>query len=340
MHYPIALLKSQPSPNMAYRVLTRHPWFYADEIQNLRELGINHPPGSIVSVQTADGKCLGYGTFNRAPRIAIRLIGSKLEIQNLIEGALKLRRPEDGQLINGDGDCLPGLFVEKKSENIVTAKATTFGAMQWLSTAKAVLESRNFQVITDKQPFRKERSNEEFEMKNLEIAKKFVCMQKVSNSLEVGTSPDFSTRLKKQFPGAQVTFVSTTRIEDSSILQVATSEPLQELQSMAEAGLSFPLVICRPPQPARDFRLTFKKISPWAAASLRLVSKGGRLVLTCAVAGDRTHDAVDFVMRASKEARRRVVIEMKIRGVSEDAPSLTVLNDENVLVTVVCRVLN
>jgi 23S rRNA (cytosine1962-C5)-methyltransferase len=115
-------------------VLRRHPWIFSGAIQK-KDPDI--APGEIVSVCSSNGRHLGYGYYNRATPIAVRLLsfGSKKVdeeyLRRLIGEAIDkrtgnslLRHSDSCRLIFSEGDNLPGLIVDAYGRHLVLQSAT------------------------------------------------------------------------------------------------------------------------------------------------------------------------------------------------------------------------
>ena len=118
-----------------------HPWIFAGAIAQLDPA---LPPGSIVRVEAADGEFLGVGAANPRCAIAVRLLSRCDEtidhafVQRRVTAALALRSqtiPPDTdayRCINGEGDFLPGIVVDRYGDVLV---------LQCLTTGATVLHS-------------------------------------------------------------------------------------------------------------------------------------------------------------------------------------------------------
>lgn len=102
------------------RVLSGHPWIYANEVSSIEG---KDRQGSIAEVVDSLGKTVGYGYINHASKILVRML-SRTPIEDekefftqRIRGA-KLRRESIGYSDNyravfGESDLLPALIVDK-----------------------------------------------------------------------------------------------------------------------------------------------------------------------------------------------------------------------------------
>jgi 23S rRNA (cytosine1962-C5)-methyltransferase len=131
---PVADLHLAPSKDRP--VLSGHPWVFSGAI---RDLDPNLEPGSIVRVRAASGELLGTGYANPRCTIAVRMLTRGDEpvdaglIAARVAAALDLRRRLVGadttacRLINGEGDGLPGLLVDRYDDALVV-QCLTAGA--------------------------------------------------------------------------------------------------------------------------------------------------------------------------------------------------------------------
>lgn len=114
-------------------VLGFHPWIFSGSIDFIDD---NFEAGDIVRVHSASGNFLGLGYLNPHSEIAIRMLtfqdkkidGNFFRIR--IEEALRLRSGLEAQgtnayrLINGEGDFLPGLVVDRYDSYLVVQSLT------------------------------------------------------------------------------------------------------------------------------------------------------------------------------------------------------------------------
>ena len=123
-----------------------HPWVFSGAIKDLDPAA---DPGSIVRVRAADGSFLGIGYVNPRCTIAVRMLTRADEpidaafIQRRVAAALALRRTVVGsdtsayRLINGEGDGLPGMVVDRYGA-VLVLQCLTAGAERlkpWLLDA-------------------------------------------------------------------------------------------------------------------------------------------------------------------------------------------------------------
>jgi 23S rRNA (cytosine1962-C5)-methyltransferase len=161
-----------------------NPWIFSQAIDRIEPAGVTPAPsdfgfrtgsaplslrgdkaaceaGALVTVHDASGALLGMGYCNPATTIAIRMIawGEAPAIEELVarrlKGALELRRrlirddTNAYRLVNGDGDGLSGVVVDRFGDvlvvQILTAgadrmRATIVGALNDLLHPRAILE--------------------------------------------------------------------------------------------------------------------------------------------------------------------------------------------------------
>ena len=100
-----------------------HPWIYSNEVV-LNAAAKALPPGSLVTVRTAEGKSIGVATFNPQPLITCRVITRDWSVKidrgflvKRLERALALRERLFAEpyyrLIRAEADGLPGLIVDR-----------------------------------------------------------------------------------------------------------------------------------------------------------------------------------------------------------------------------------
>ncbi len=112
-------------------LLNRHPWVFSGAVQKFPDV----ENGEMVRVRDHSGKCLGVGFVSRKASISVRLIAFedtsvKEAIEKNIESALSLRKgffdaeTTAWRLINGEGDGIPGLIVDKYGDVLVIQSGT------------------------------------------------------------------------------------------------------------------------------------------------------------------------------------------------------------------------
>ncbi len=117
-------------PERDKHVKNKHPWVFMGAIQSYPEF----ENGDILSVVTASGSFVGYGYFNKGQSITGRMFSFSNEqspedafVSN-IKSAIELRKnaladqaeeTNAYRLINGEGDNLPGLIVDRYNDVLV-----------------------------------------------------------------------------------------------------------------------------------------------------------------------------------------------------------------------------
>lgn len=119
----IILKKGKEKP-----LLRGHPWVFSGAVARAEEA---LSPGEIGEVYSGEGKFLGMGYFNPASQIVLRLLTRKKEALNASFFLERIQRAKDlrekrmegktnaYRLINGEGDFLPGLIVDRYGETLV-----------------------------------------------------------------------------------------------------------------------------------------------------------------------------------------------------------------------------
>ncbi len=125
-----------------------NPWIFSQAIDRIEPP--SPEPGAPVTVHDAAGALLGVGYCNPATTIAIRMLawGESPAIEELIarrlKGALELRRrfiradTNSYRLLNGDGDGLSGLVVDRFGD-VLVVQILTAGADRMRATIAAAL---------------------------------------------------------------------------------------------------------------------------------------------------------------------------------------------------------
>jgi 23S rRNA (cytosine1962-C5)-methyltransferase len=123
-------------PGRDWAVRAGHPWIFSGAVGAVEG---EEPPGSVAEVCAADGRLLGRGTWNPRTSIAVRMLTRGAEavdaalVRRRLEAALRLRtlvRDSDAwRLVNGEGDYLPGLVVDRYADFLV-CQFLTAGAEQ------------------------------------------------------------------------------------------------------------------------------------------------------------------------------------------------------------------
>ena len=124
--------KVQLKPGKDKAIRNRHHWIFSGAIASMPQF----EAGSILPVANYEGKQLGSAYFNRKSSIIGRMIAFDEEeplaaIEKNMEKAALLRhslfagsQTNAYRLINGEGDCLPGLVVDKYGDLLVMQLST------------------------------------------------------------------------------------------------------------------------------------------------------------------------------------------------------------------------
>jgi 23S rRNA (cytosine1962-C5)-methyltransferase len=124
-----------------------NPWIFSQAIERIEP---SVEAGALVTVHDASGALLGTGYCNPATTIAIRMIawGETPAIEELVarrlKSALELRRrfirddTNSYRLVNGDGDGLSGVVVDRFGE-VIVVQILTAGADRMRATIVAAL---------------------------------------------------------------------------------------------------------------------------------------------------------------------------------------------------------
>ena len=108
--------------------LQRHHWIFSGAIASYPQ---GYRDGDLAPIHSSNGKLLGWGFFNKRCSLAGRVVsfGEKepyAALKDLLKGALKLRETLANstdttafRLVNGEGDGLPGLIVDKYGPYLV-----------------------------------------------------------------------------------------------------------------------------------------------------------------------------------------------------------------------------
>lgn len=139
-------------PGRDYSVRAGHPWVFSGAIAKTEGEGA---PGSAVEVRAADGRVLGFGTWNPATSIAVRMMTRGARpidpglVRERITAALALRALVPGtdalRLVNGEGDGLPGLVVDRYAD---------FAVCQFLTAGADALRADVVAALTALVPLR------------------------------------------------------------------------------------------------------------------------------------------------------------------------------------------
>lgn len=111
-------------------ILNRHHWIFSGAVASLPP----HEPGEILAVESDGGKPLGFAYFNKKSSILGRMVSfgepSLEAIEKALLNAIKLRKSLFNsettayRLINGEGDCLPGLIADWYAGTLVIQIST------------------------------------------------------------------------------------------------------------------------------------------------------------------------------------------------------------------------
>src|ERR1700691_1987074 len=125
-----------------------NPWIFSQAIERIEPASVE--AGAPVTVHDASGALLGTGYCNPATTIAIRMIawGETPAIEELVarrlKSALALRKrfirddTNSYRLVNGDGDGLSGVVVDRFGE-VIVVQILTAGADRMRATIVAAL---------------------------------------------------------------------------------------------------------------------------------------------------------------------------------------------------------
>ena len=117
-----------------FAVRAGHPWIFSGAIERVDD---PETAGGVGEVHGADGRFLGRGSWNPTTSIAVRMLTRGEEavdavfVRRRLETALRWRRTLRGsdawRLVNGEGDQLPGVVVDRYGDFLV-AQFLTAGA--------------------------------------------------------------------------------------------------------------------------------------------------------------------------------------------------------------------
>lgn len=111
-----------------WAVVQRHHWIFSGAVDTYPE---GYVDGELVAIRSAEGRLLGHGFFNTAVSLAGRVVSFGEEevytaLQKTLEEALSLRKDllqseqtTACRLVNGEGDGLPGLIIDKYGPYLV-----------------------------------------------------------------------------------------------------------------------------------------------------------------------------------------------------------------------------
>jgi len=124
----VVLKKGKETP-----IKYKHHWIFSGAVQSAP----NYEDGDILPVYSAGGELLGHGYFNHKTSICGRMVNFSnedplLSIKENIKAAIQLRdavfyEPKTNcfRLINGEGDLIPGLVVDRYADALVMQINTT-----------------------------------------------------------------------------------------------------------------------------------------------------------------------------------------------------------------------
>jgi 23S rRNA (cytosine1962-C5)-methyltransferase len=149
-------------PGHDKRVALGHPWIYSNEVA-MDAAAKALPPGSLVSLVTANGKQLGVATFNPHTLIAARILHREYTMRidegffvARLERALALRRrlydAPYYRLIHAEADGLPGIIIDRFGD-VLSCQINTAGMArlegELIAAMKKVLEPRAIVLRND-----------------------------------------------------------------------------------------------------------------------------------------------------------------------------------------------
>ena len=110
-------------PGRDFSVRAGHPWIFSGAIAATEDDGA---AGAVCEVRASDGRVLGFGTWNAANSIAVRMMtrGARTIdgdlVRERVRDALQLRAlvadTDALRLVNGEGDRFPGLVVDRYAD--------------------------------------------------------------------------------------------------------------------------------------------------------------------------------------------------------------------------------
>lgn len=106
---------------------SKNHWIFSGAIESYPK---NYSDGDVTPILSHDGKLLGYGYFNRKSSLAGRVVSFGEKLESIWQKALKLReqffneRTTAFRLINGEGDAIPGLIVDRYGDYFVVQFGT------------------------------------------------------------------------------------------------------------------------------------------------------------------------------------------------------------------------
>lgn len=133
--------------NRTARILSGHPWVFSNE---LRVSPKRYEPGSLLELRDRKNDFIGIGYINPHSLIAIRILTRKREeinhdfFRKRILQAIEYRNRfleerESFRVIYSEGDCLPGLIVDKYG-NSLSIQFLTLGMERWSEIVIEILD--------------------------------------------------------------------------------------------------------------------------------------------------------------------------------------------------------
>jgi 23S rRNA (cytosine1962-C5)-methyltransferase len=134
-------------PGRDFSVRAGHPWIFSGAIATTDG---DAPAGTVAEVVSADGRTLGHGTWSPRTSIAVRMLTRAPEafgptlVRDRIAAATALRRlvtrTDAMRLVNGEGDRLPGLVVDRYGDFLVCQFITTGAELLKAEVVEALVE--------------------------------------------------------------------------------------------------------------------------------------------------------------------------------------------------------
>jgi 23S rRNA (cytosine1962-C5)-methyltransferase len=128
-------------PSKEIALLQRHHWIFSGAIASMPDC----EEGATLPVFSAQGKPLGYGYFNKKKSICGRMlsfgeISPEEGIRTSLERAITMRKrlfpsseiTNSYRLVNAEGDCLPGLIIDRY-DGVLVMQISTLGMEKWKS---------------------------------------------------------------------------------------------------------------------------------------------------------------------------------------------------------------
>lgn len=158
--------------DVARRVRAGHPWVYREALGGRPR---RESPGAALEVVDLDGDFVGHGVFDGETAIAIRIVSRDRDrpiddglVRGYARSALGLRRRlfdlEGAQclrLINGEADGLPGIFVDRYGDYLVSQLFTPaiehftgplYDVLEAELGCKAIYEQRRYRSLAGDAP--------------------------------------------------------------------------------------------------------------------------------------------------------------------------------------------